>query len=204
METSTEKKAIIIYAESTPNPSSIKFVANIALNPAPAIVFTDATMAKSSPIATELFNFPFVQSVFIASNFITVTKSDAVEWTEVMSPVRDFLKVYLESGKPIFSKAAPPVVHTDGRANINADASAKPFSEIETKIASILEEYIKPAVESDGGAISLKSFENGVVTVIMQGSCSGCPSSTMTLKAGIEGLLKRLLPEVQTVIAEQV
>jgi Fe-S cluster biogenesis protein NfuA len=161
-------------------------------------------MAKSSPIATELFNFPFVQSVFIASNFITITKSDAVEWTEVMSPVRDFLKVYLESGKPIFSKAAPPVVHTDGRANINADASAKPFSEIETKIASILEEYIKPAVESDGGAISLKSFENGVVTVIMQGSCSGCPSSTMTLKAGIEGLLKRLLPEVQTVIAEQV
>ena len=204
METSTEKKAIIIYAESTPNPSSIKFVANIALNPAPAIVFTDATMAKSSPIATELFNFPFVQSVFIASNFITITKSDAVEWTEVMSPVRDFLKVYLESGKPIFSKAAPPVVHTDGRANINADASAKPFSEIETKIASILEEYIKPAVESDGGAISLKSFENGVVTVIMQGSCSGCPSSAMTLKAGIEGLLKRLLPEVQTVIAEQV
>jgi len=204
METSTEKKAIIIYAESTPNPSSIKFVANIALNPAPAIVFTDATMAKSSPIATELFNFPFVQSVFIASNFITITKSDAVEWTEVMSPVRDFLKVYLESGKPIFSKAATPVVHTDGRANINADASAKPFSEIETKIASILEEYIKPAVESDGGAISLKSFENGVVTVIMQGSCSGCPSSTMTLKAGIEGLLKRLLPEVQTVIAEQV
>jgi Fe-S cluster biogenesis protein NfuA len=204
METSTEKKAIIIYAESTPNPSSIKFVANIALNPAPAIVFTDATMAKSSPIATELFNFPFVQSVFIASNFITITKSDAVEWTEVMSPVRDFLKVYLESGKPIFSKAAPPVVHTDGRANINADASAKPFSEIETKIASILEEYIKPAVESDGGAISLKSFENGVVTVIMQGSCSGCPSSTMTLKAGIEGLLKRLLPEVQIVIAEQV
>ena len=204
METSTEKKAIIIYAESTPNPSSIKFVANIALNPAPAIVFTDATMAKSSPIATELFNFPFVQSIFIASNFITITKSDAVEWTEVMSPVRDFLKVYLESGKPIFSKAAPPVVHTDGRANINADASAKPFSEIETKIASILEEYIKPAVESDGGAISLKSFENGVVTVIMQGSCSGCPSSTMTLKAGIEGLLKRLLPEVQTVIAEQV
>jgi len=204
METSTEKKAIIIYAESTPNPSSIKFVANIALNPAPAIVFTDATMAKSSPIATELFNFPFVQSIFIASNFITITKSDAVEWTEVMSPVRDFLKVYLESGKPIFSKAAPPVVHTVGRANINADASAKPFSEIETKIASILEEYIKPAVESDGGAISLKSFENGVVTVIMQGSCSGCPSSTMTLKAGIEGLLKRLLPEVQTVIAEQV
>jgi hypothetical protein len=204
METSTEKKAIIIYAESTPNPSSIKFVANIALNPAPAIVFTDATMAKSSPIATELFNFPFVQSIFIASNFITITKSDAVEWTEVMSPVRDFLKVYLESGKPIFSKAAPPVVHTDGRANINADASAKPFSEIETKIAAILEEYIKPAVESDGGAISLKSFENGVVTVIMQGSCSGCPSSTMTLKAGIEGLLKRLLPEVQTVIAEQV
>lgn len=204
METSTEKKAIIIYAESTPNPSSIKFVANIALNPAPAIVFTDAAMAKSSPIATELFNFPFVQSIFIASNFITITKSDVVEWTEVMSPVRDFLKVYLESGKPIFSKAAPPVVHTDGRANINADASAKPFSEIETKIASILEEYIKPAVESDGGAISLKSFENGVVTVIMQGSCSGCPSSTMTLKAGIEGLLKRLLPEVQTVIAEQV
>jgi Fe-S cluster biogenesis protein NfuA len=203
METSSEKKAIIIYAESTPNPASIKFVANIPLNPAPAIVFTDAAMAKSSPLAVELFKFPFVYSVFLASNFITITKRDTVEWNEVMSSLRDFIKLYLESGKPIFSKEAPPTVLTDGRANINADGHAKPFTEIETRIAAILEEYIKPAVESDGGAISLKSFQDGVVTVIMQGSCSGCPSSTMTLKAGIEGLLKRMLPEVQTVIAEQ-
>jgi Fe-S cluster biogenesis protein NfuA len=203
MEPITEKKAIIIYAESTPNPSSIKFVANISLNPAPAIVFTDAKVAKSCPLATELFKFPFVQSVFLASNFVTITKIENIEWNEIMSPVREFIKTYLESGKPIFSKETPPVVHTDGRANVNADAGVKPFNEIETKIAAVLEEYIKPAVESDGGAISLKSFQDGVVTVIMQGSCSGCPSSTMTLKAGIEGLLKRLIPEVQTVIAEQ-
>ena len=203
MESTSEKKAIIIYAESTPNPASIKFVANIALNPAPAIVFTDVKVAKSCPLALELFNFPFVQSVFLASNFITITKSDQVEWTEIMNALRDFIKSYLESNKPIFSKETPPVVHTDGRANVNADAGIKPFNEIETKIAAVLDEYIKPAVESDGGAISLKSFNEGVVTVIMQGSCSGCPSSTMTLKAGIEGLLKRLVPEVQTVIAEQ-
>jgi Fe-S cluster biogenesis protein NfuA len=203
METTTDKRAIIIYAESTPNPTSIKFVANIALNPAPAIVFTDAKVAKSCPLAQELFKFPFVESVFLASNFITITKSEKVEWTEIMNEVRDFIKLYLEQNKPIFSKETPPVVHTDGRANVNADAGIKPFNEIETKIAAVLEEYIKPAVESDGGAISLKSFNEGVVTVIMQGSCSGCPSSTMTLKAGIEGLLKRLIPEVQTVIAEQ-
>ncbi|HRG57718.1 MAG TPA: NifU family protein [Bacteroidia bacterium] len=203
MESTTEKKAIIIYAESTPNPASIKFVANISINPAPAIVFTDAKVAKSSPLASALFEFPFVQSVFLASNFITITKSENVEWAEIMSPVRDFIKSYLESGATVFSKEAPPVVHTDGRANVNAEANVKPFNEIETKIAAVLEEYIKPAVESDGGAISLKSFNEGVVTVIMQGSCSGCPSSTMTLKAGIEGLLKRLIPEVTTVIAEQ-
>jgi Fe-S cluster biogenesis protein NfuA len=203
MEPTTEKKAINIYAESTPNPSSIKFVANVALNPAPAIVFTDAKVAKSCPLALELFNFPFVQSVFLASNFITITKTEHVEWTEIMIPVKDFIKSYLENGKPIFSKETPPVVHTDGRANINANTNIKPFSEIETKIAAILDEYIKPAVEGDGGAISLNSFDNGIVTVLMQGSCSGCPSSTMTLKAGIEGLLKRLIPEVQTVISEE-
>lgn len=203
MEPVTEKKAIIIYAESTPNPASIKFVANVTLNPAPAIVYTDVNVAKSSPLALALFNFPFVQSVFLASNFITITKTDQVEWTEVMNPIRDFIKSYLESDKPIFSKETPPVVHIDGRANVNADSERKPFNEIETKIAAVLDEYIKPAVEGDGGAISLKSFEAGVVTVIMQGACSGCPSSTMTLKAGIEGLLKRLIPEVQTVIAEE-
>jgi Fe-S cluster biogenesis protein NfuA len=203
MESTTEKKAVMIYAESTPNPASIKFVANVPLNPAPAIVFTDVKVAKSCPLALELFNFPFVQSVFLASNFITITKSNQVEWTEIMNPVRDFIKSYLESDKPIFSKETPPVVHLDGRANVNADANVKPFTELETKIAAVLEEYIKPAVEGDGGAISLKSFNEGVVTVIMQGSCSGCPSSTMTLKAGIEGLLKRLIPEVQTVIAEE-
>ena len=203
METASEKKVVIIYAESTPNPSSIKFVANSAINPAPAIVFTNAKVAKSCPLAMELFNFPFVQSVFLASNFITVTKIEAVDWTEIMIPVKDFIKDYLESGKPVFSKETPPVVHLDGRANVNADIAARPFSEIETRIAAILDEYIKPAVQSDGGAISLKSFDNGVVTVVMQGSCSGCPSSTMTLKAGIEALLKRMEPEVQTVIAEQ-
>ena len=203
METVSEKKVVIIYAESTPNPSSIKFVANIAINPAPAIVFTNAKVAKSCPLALELFNFPFVQSVFLASNFITVTKIDAVEWTEIMIPVKDFIKEYLESGKPVFSKETPPVVHLDGRANVNADSTIKPFTDLETSIAAILDEYIKPAVQSDGGAISLKSFDNGVVTVVMQGSCSGCPSSTMTLKAGIEALLKRMVPEVQSVIAEQ-
>lgn len=203
MESTTEKKSIIIYSESTPNPSSIKFVANVTLNPAPAIVFTDSKVAKSCPLAAELFKFPFVQSIFLATNFITITKNEHVEWTEIMSPLRDFIKSYLDSGQPVFSKETPPVVHTDGRANVNTNSGIKPFNEMETKIAAILEEYIKPAVESDGGAISLKSFNEGVVTVIMQGSCSGCPSSNMTLKAGIEGLLKRLVPEVQSVIAEQ-
>lgn len=203
METQPHANVVQLYTESTPNPASIKFVANRVLNPAPAILYTNRGDAITSPLAAELFQFPFVQTVFFAANFITITKSDITDWQEIMTPLRDFIKGYLEEGKPVFNTQKPPAVHTDGRANINGMEQERIFTEMETKIASILEEYIRPAVESDGGAILLKSFQEGVVTVQMQGSCSGCPSSNMTLKAGIEGLLKRLVPEVKTVIAEQ-
>lgn len=200
---SSTKVPVTIYVESTPNPASLKFVANRALNPAPSILYTDLASAKSSPLALALFKFPFIKNIFIAANFITITKIDAIEWQDVMHALRDFLTTYLNGDEPIFNKETPPVIHVDGRVNIAAQEAPKPFTDIETKIAGILDEYIKPAVESDGGAISLKSFNEGIVTVIMQGSCSGCPSSTYTLKAGIEGLLKRLVPEVESVVAEE-
>lgn len=193
------KRIITIYAESTPNPSSMKFVANTMLIEGAPIEFTNASQTASSPLAKKLFQFPFVKGIFISSNFITLTKQDFVEWNDIILELREFLKTYLTEGNPVLAEK----VFTEKAAVVSSEkVEEKITSEIDIKIAEILDEYIKPAVESDGGAITFKSFKDGVVTVILQGSCSGCPSSTMTLKAGIEGLLKRLVPEVKEVVSE--
>ena len=142
-------------------------------------------------MAKELFNFAAVQRVFIASNFVTVTKSEEVEWPEIQTIIRDHIKQYLESGQ----KAVQASFDKDPLFDEND-------SEIVKKIKGILDEYIRPAVEQDGGAIVFHSFTDGVVKVLLQGSCSGCPSSTITLKAGIQNLLTRMLPEVKEVVAE--
>ncbi len=189
---------VSIYSEMTPNPFTLKFVANKLLLPSDSVDFSNAEAAEGvSPLAVELFSFPFVKNVFIASNFVTLTKDEATQWNDVMSTMRDFLKEYLESGKE--------VIDIDRLDEIRAERATNPADEGEIipKIKEILDNYVKPAVEMDGGAIQFKSFQDGVVTLILQGACSGCPSSTVTLKAGIEGMMKRLVPEVKEVVAEE-
>ena len=192
----------IVYAESTPNPSAMKFVSSRSLIDGSPIEFTSSDLAQPSPLASKLFSFPFVSGVFIASNFVTISKTVHVEWHDIQSNVREFLQDYLSKGLPVLNES----VVTEKSKIVSGDeiTGEKPTSEVDIKIVEILDEYIKPAVESDGGAITFKSFKNGIVTVLLQGSCSGCPSSRITLKAGIEALLKRLLPEVNEVVAEEI
>lgn len=199
----------IIYAEETPNPASMKFVANRLLLVSGATAeYKSAAETKDAPIAKALFQFPFVKSVFISSNYITVTKQDSILWEDVLLELRTFITDYLNKGNPIIDKLPEKQVAADNTftktVSINTQHNV-PKNEVENKIIEVLEQYIRPAVETDGGLITFKELKDGVVTVQMRGSCSGCPSSTMTLKAGIEALLKRLLPDdVKEVVSEAV
>jgi Fe-S cluster biogenesis protein NfuA len=176
-------KNVHIYLESNPNPNSLKFVVNEMLVPESlSFDFPDAESATLSPLAQELFGYPFVDRVFFMSNFITVTKKEDIDWLEIQGTLKDHIKKYLEGGKFIIEMNEPE------------PAPAEEETETTRKIKAILEEYIRPAVEQDGGAITYHSFQDGIVKVRLQGSCSGCPSSTVTLKAGIENLFKRMLP----------
>jgi Fe-S cluster biogenesis protein NfuA len=193
----TGNLVISIYTEMTPNPETMKFVANKLLYPGKSIDFPDMDSAKPSPLAQDLFSFPFVRSVFIASNFVTLTKTPETDWDDVKPSIRQFLKEYLEEGKT--------VINEDEVATVQQPATNIVLSEdgdVVKRIKELLENYVKPAVEMDGGAIQFKKFEDGVVTLMLQGSCSGCPSSMITLKSGIEGMMKRMIPEVQEVVAE--
>lgn len=197
----------IIYAEETPNPSSVKFVANKLLLVSGATAeYQNITEATFAPIVKQLFQFPFVKSIFIASNFITITKHDAVIWEEIRDELRVFITNYLNKGNAIIEKLPEKLVAKDSSfketISVNTQHVA-PTNDVENKIIEVLEQYIRPAVEQDGGQITFKQLKDGIVTVQMRGSCSGCPSSTMTLKAGIEALLKRLLPnDVKEVVSE--
>lgn len=191
----TGNPVVSIYTEMTPNPETMKFVANKLLYPGKSIDFPDEASAGPSPLAKELFAFPFIRSVFIASNFVTLTKTQDTQWEDVIPTVREFLKQYLEEGKIVINEDEVPV-KTDANT-VNADDS-----DVVKRVKELLENYVKPAVEMDGGAISFRGYEDGVVKLMMQGSCSGCPSSMITLKAGIEGMMKRMIPEVKEVVAE--
>jgi NFU1 iron-sulfur cluster scaffold homolog, mitochondrial len=184
-------KNVHIYLESNPNPNSLKFVINEMLVPEGlSFDFPDAESTGISPLAKELFSYEFVDRVFFASNFITVSKKGDVEWLEIQNTLKTHIKQYLESGKFVIE-----ISETEA-------APAEEETETIKKIKTILEEYIRPAVEQDGGAITYHSFRDGVVKVKLQGSCSGCPSSTVTLKAGIENLFTRMMPgEVKSVEA---
>jgi len=151
---------------------------------------------KASPLAGDLFQFPFVQRIFLASNFITVTKDDATDWGDVILDTKQFLKIYFEENHPVFEQK------TVDKNTAILDTDTPTVRQIKT----ILDDYVRPAVESDGGAISFHSFEEitGTVKVLLQGSCSGCPSSTLTLKAGIQNLLTQMVPDVKEVVAEGV
>jgi Fe-S cluster biogenesis protein NfuA len=187
---------VSIYTEMTPNPETMKFVANKLLYPGRSIDFPEEKDAKPSPLAQELFSFPFVRGVFIASNFVTLTKTPETEWTEVIPTIRQFLKTYLEEGKEVIIEDLIPEKQNDGNVISGDD------TDVVKRIKEMLENYVKPAVEMDGGAISFIGYDDGIVKLALQGSCSGCPSSMITLKSGIEGMMKRMIPEVKEVIAE--
>ncbi|HEX4877829.1 MAG TPA: NifU family protein [Chitinophagaceae bacterium] len=193
----TGNPIISIYTEMTPNPETMKFVANKLLYPGKSIDFPDAESAKPSPLAVELFGFPFIRAVFVASNFVTLTKTSETDWQDVIPSVRQFLKDYLEEGKPVINEEELAAVKQVSTNEVAADDD-----DVVKRIKELLDNYVRPAVEMDGGAIQFKSYNEGVVNLMMQGSCSGCPSSMITLKAGIEGMMKRMIPEVKEVVAE--
>jgi NFU1 iron-sulfur cluster scaffold homolog, mitochondrial len=194
----TGNTIVSIYTEMTPNPETMKFVANKLLYPGKSIDFPDEASSAPSPLAQELFSFPFIKSVFIASNFITLTKTTETEdWQDIIPAVKLFLKDYLEEGKLVINEEAVASMKQESSNTVSADDD-----DVVKRIKELLENYVKPAVEMDGGAIQFKSYDNGTVNLMMQGSCSGCPSSMITLKAGIEGMMKRMIPEVKEVVAE--
>lgn len=189
-----QKEPVSLYLESNPNPNSLKFVANNLLIPeGTSYDFADKQSSRHSPLASKLFEFDYVKRVFILGNFVTVTKSDEIDWLEIQAELKKFIVEFIESGEPLVDQEA-----------VATNRVVDEDPEEVKKIKVILDEYIKPAVEQDGGAIIFDSFVDGVVKVQLQGSCSGCPSSTITLKAGIENLLKSMMPEVQSVEAESI
>ena len=182
--TDNKKSPISIYAESTPNPAVLKFVANKKLVDF-QIEFNSIDECEKSPLALELFQFPFVKGIFIDENFISITKYDISSWDEITLKIRKFIKEYLEGDNKILS---------DGYQK-KESVKEESLDEISKEIITILDEYVKPAVASDGGNIMFKSYNKATktVSVILQGACSGCPSSTVTLKNGIENMLKQML-----------
>ena len=185
-----KKSPITIYAESTPNPSTMKFVANKKLVNQ-SISFKHIGEAVDAPLVKELFNFPFVKEIFLDENYISISKYDETEWDDIVMELRDFIKSYLEQEKAILG-----ISFSGNNIENNPKNFSKNLNETEQEIVNILEEYVKPAVASDGGNIIFDSYEDKekLVKVLLQGACSGCPSSTLTLKNGIENILKEMLP----------
>jgi len=179
-----------IYVESTPNPEVMKFVSNRMLADK-SLEFLDASQAKNIPLANELFKLPFVRSVFLSSNFVSITKDAKIEWETIARQLRIYISDYLNSIEITNHTKNILPIHSEKTDEIKTEK--KEFTETEKEIADILDQYIRPAVESDGGSITLHSYKNGIVFVTLSGACSGCPSSTITLKQGIESLLKEKL-----------
>lgn len=197
-QSEVKKVPVTVYAESTPNPSVMKFVANKMLVDT-IYEFKSIEETTNAPLANSLFNFPFVNEIFIDTNYISINKNEGVEWEEIVMEIREFIRAYIEDGKG--------VINANQAQSSGFAASTTPvenLDETSQEIIKIIEEYIKPAVASDGGNILFDAYkpEDKSVHVVLQGACSGCPSSTITLKNGIENMLKEMLPgKVATVSA---
>jgi Fe-S cluster biogenesis protein NfuA len=187
-----KKVPVTVYAENTPNPSAMKFVANKKIVTA-TFEFTSLEDSKYSPFASELFQFPFVKNVFFDENFVSITKDASVNWDDVTLELREFIRNYIEDSKTIVTEDASAILQ---KTNQQQDQHFEALDDTSKEIVNILEEYVKPAVASDGGNIQFKSYDENTktVNVILQGACSGCPSSTYTLKSGIENMLREMLP----------
>lgn len=199
---SQSQSPVMLYTEHTPNPESLKFVTNKMLFRGTAD-FRTAEMAEEwSPIAHELYQFPYVKGVYICNNFVTITKEFNYSWDDIKLNLKKFIKDYIVDGKPLIKEGfeeAMAAIEEERAASFEYEGDD---AELVQKIKELIDTYVKPAVESDGGNIEFKSFQDGIVTVVLQGACSGCPSSTVTLKAGIEGMLKRMVPQVKEVVSE--
>ena len=195
-EVNNDKIPVSIYAESTPNPSVMKFVANKKLV-SESIEFKNIDEAKHSPFAQKLFHFAYVKDVFMNENYVSITKFDIKSWDEVMMEIREFIRTFIENGNTI-------IEHYPSKDTNKKSTSPRNKNPLDDQIISILNEYIKPAVASDGGNIQFDSYDptKKSVQVILQGACSGCPSSTLTLKNGIENMLKEMMPgKIENVVA---
>ncbi len=199
----------VVYAELTPNPATMKFVANRLLVPDGVnLEFLSKQQARPySPLADDLFNFPFVKSVFITSNFLTITKTDTISWELINMQLREYIRDFLQENEKAvvaFPEKSTEVKSATAEATPGKVYEAVEPSQYDEEIRKYLDDYVRPAVESDGGAIDFKSFKDGVVTVVLKGACSGCPSSTVTLKQGIQTMLTTMMPEViKEVVAEE-
>lgn len=191
----------MLYTEQTPNPESLKFVTNRMMYRGTADFKTVEFAQEWSPLATALFEFPYVKGVYVCNNFVTITKEFNYAWEDIMLKLKDYLKKYVEEGSEVvkegFAEAIEKIEAERGASHEYSEDDA----EIVVKIKELIEKYVKPAVEMDGGNIAFKSYDKGVVSVLMQGACSGCPSSTVTLQSGIEGMLKRMIPDIKEVVA---
>ena len=192
----------MLYTEQTPNPESLKFVTNRILYKGTADFRTVELAREWSPFGAELFDLAYVKGVYISNNFVSITKEFNYAWEDIMLQLKEFIKAYISDGKPLLNEGfAEAMLKIESQKGVGYQYSEKE-GQIVNKIKELIDTYVKPAVEMDGGNIEFKSFDKGKVTVLLQGSCSGCPSSTVTLKAGIEGMLKRMVPEVTEVVAE--
>ncbi|MEY4135061.1 MAG: NifU family protein [Saprospiraceae bacterium] len=201
MDNAMTKSPVLLYTENTPNPESLKFVTNRMLYKGTAD-FREASLAADwSPLGYALFDLPYVNGVYICNNFVTITKAFNYDWEDLKLPIKEFIKQYVEEGKTIVKEGFAEFIAAQEAERHATDYSGED-AELVKRIKDLIDMYVKPAVEGDGGNIEFKSFHQGTVTVILQGSCSGCPSSTVTLKAGIEGMLRRMIPEVQEVVSE--
>ena len=198
METKV-KSPVLLYTEQTPNPETLKFVTNRMLYSGTADFKTSELADEWSPLASELYTKSEVKAVYISNNFVTITKQPDLDWAEIMLELKEFIKAFVQNDGEIIKEGfAEAIAAVDAEAGMYSEED----SEIGQKIIELIDTYVKPAVEMDGGNIQFKRYEDGKVYVIMQGSCSGCPSSSVTLKSGIEGMLQRMIPQVKEVIAE--